>query len=151
MNVIIPYMIFHDWLLSLSIVFNIHPYPYVYIHIYQYFVPFYGQIIFHCVDGPHLFSHSPVDGHLGNSLSLLNSLASLILDFFTSMCNLYHVQAYFLFSFFWPPWAACGIWVPWPGMSPMPPAMEAWSPNHWTARGFPRITFLNNSDHSTLY
>ena len=24
--------------------------------------------------------------------------------------------------------------IPWPGMEPMPPAVEAWSPNHWTTR-----------------
>ena len=27
---------------------------------------------------------------------------------------------------------ACGILVPWPGFEPMPPAVEAQSPNHWT-------------------
>ena len=25
----------------------------------------------------------------------------------------------------------CGILVPWPGLEPMPPALEAWSLNHW--------------------
>ena len=32
---------------------------------------------------------------------------------------------------------ACGILVPQPGMEPMPPAVEARSPNHWTAREAP--------------
>ena len=27
-----------------------------------------------------------------------------------------------------------GILVPGPGIKPVPPAVEAWSPNHWTAR-----------------
>ena len=27
---------------------------------------------------------------------------------------------------------ACRILVPQPGMEPMPPALEAWSLNHWT-------------------
>ena len=34
--------------------------------------------------------------------------------------------------------AACGILVPQPGMEPMPPTVEAWSLNHWTAREFPK-------------
>ena len=29
---------------------------------------------------------------------------------------------------------AGGIPVPWPGIQPMPPALEAESPNHWTPR-----------------
>ena len=32
---------------------------------------------------------------------------------------------------------ACRILVPWPGIEPVPHAMEAQSPNHWTAREFP--------------
>ena len=39
----------------------------------------------------------------------------------------------FFFFFFWPR----GILVPWPGIEPVPPAVEAQSPNHWTAREFP--------------
>ena len=35
---------------------------------------------------------------------------------------------------FWLCHSACGILVPWPGIEPMPPAMEVWSLNHWTAR-----------------
>ena len=31
----------------------------------------------------------------------------------------------------------CGILVPWPGVMLMPPALEAWSLNHWTAREVP--------------
>jgi len=29
---------------------------------------------------------------------------------------------------------ACGILVPQQGIKPMPPAVEAWTPNHWTTR-----------------
>ena len=32
---------------------------------------------------------------------------------------------------------ACGILVPWPGIEPVPPALEAWSLNHWTTREVP--------------
>ena len=33
---------------------------------------------------------------------------------------------------------ACGILVPQPGFEPAPPALEAQSLNHWTAREVPR-------------
>ena len=46
-----------------------------------------------------------------------------------------------LFLFFWPHCIVCGILVPGPGIEPMPLAVTAWSPNHWTAREFP--LFLN--------
>ena len=36
--------------------------------------------------------------------------------------------------FFWPCHAACGILLPQPGVEPVPPAVEAQSLNHWTAR-----------------
>ena len=39
--------------------------------------------------------------------------------------------------FFWPHCTAGGILVPRPGIEPVPPAVEAWSPNHWTARELP--------------
>ena len=39
--------------------------------------------------------------------------------------------------YFWPHCVACGILFPWPGIEPTPPALEAWSPNHWTAREVP--------------
>ena len=38
------------------------------------------------------------------------------------------------FFFFWLRCVACRILVPWPGIEPRPPAVEAPSPNHWTAR-----------------
>ena len=36
---------------------------------------------------------------------------------------------------------ACGILVPQPGIEPVPPAVEARSLNHWTAREVPTVTF----------
>ena len=38
--------------------------------------------------------------------------------------------------------SACGILVPWPGIKPLPPAVEGQSPDHWTAREFPSPLFL---------
>jgi len=43
------------------------------------------------------------------------------------------------FSSFWPCHVTCEILLPGWGMEPMPPAVEAWSPNHWTTREFPLI------------
>ena len=46
----------------------------------------------------------------------------------------------FNFTYFWP--EACGILVPQPGTEPRATAVNALSPNHWTARELPRsVTF----------
>ena len=39
---------------------------------------------------------------------------------------------------------ACGILVPLLGIEPVPPALEAWSPNHRNVREFPISLFLKN-------
>ena len=50
-----------------------------------------------------------------------------------------------LFSFiFWLCSAAWGILVPWPGIKPIAPAVEAWSLNHWTTREVPKGTSLES-------
>ena len=38
------------------------------------------------------------------------------------------------FFFFWLSFRACGILVPRPKIKPEPPALAAWSLNHWIAR-----------------
>ena len=38
------------------------------------------------------------------------------------------------FFLFWLHLVTCGILVPQPGIEPVLPAVEAWSPNHWTTR-----------------
>ena len=45
------------------------------------------------------------------------------------------------FFFLWPHCATCGILVPRPGIEPAPPAVEAHSLNHWTAREVPGVLF----------
>ena len=35
--------------------------------------------------------------------------------------------------------SACRILLPQPGVEPMHPALEVLSPNHWTAREFPKM------------
>ena len=53
------------------------------------------------------------------------------------------------FFFFWSCSEACGILVPRPGIEPVPSAVKALSPNHWTAREFPTqiasITIITDS------
>ena len=49
-------------------------------------------------------------------------------------CVCVSVWYYFFLSFFWPHHTACGTLVPRPGIEPVPPAAEAQSLNHWTAR-----------------
>ena len=46
---------------------------------------------------------------------------------------------------------ACGILVPQPGFEPISPAVEALSPNHWTAREFPRAVLYLMPDFPSLY
>ena len=48
----------------------------------------------------------------------------------------------FLF-FFWLHCTAFGILVPWPGIEPKPPEVEAWGLNHCTAREVPIKTFFH--------
>ena len=47
-----------------------------------------------------------------------------------------------IYVFIWPQHAACGILVPRPGIEPVPPEVEAQSPNHRTAREVPQVTHL---------
>ena len=47
-----------------------------------------------------------------------------------------------LFFFFWPRHVACEILVPQPEIKPVPPAVEARSPNHWTASEVPSFLSL---------
>ena len=46
---------------------------------------------------------------------------------------------YCIFFCFWPHWRCegCGALVPPPGIKPMPPALGAWSLNHWSSREVP--------------
>ena len=53
-----------------------------------------------------------------------------------------------MFCFAWNLWfwlhcTACVILVPWPGIEPMPLAVEAQNPKHWTAREFRQCFFYS--------
>ena len=42
-----------------------------------------------------------------------------------------------MFIYFRPHLEACEIFVPQPGIEPVPPAVQVWRLNHWTAREIP--------------
>ena len=51
------------------------------------------------------------------------------------------VSFFFFFFFFWLRFAPHGILVLRPGIEPGPPAVKAWSANHWTTRESPHLWF----------
>ena len=54
--------------------------------------------------------------------------------------KIYKIKDFFFI--FWPHAVACRILFPQPRIEPVPLAVEAQSPNHWTAREFPKIKDL---------
>ena len=57
----------------------------------------------------------------------------------------------FILKNFWPHPEACGILVARPGIELVPPALEAQSLNHWTARDVPVIiSYLYETGFSKL-
>ena len=48
--------------------------------------------------------------------------------------NFIYLLLFFTFLKFWLHCVACEVLVPWPGIKPVFPALEAQSLNHWTAR-----------------
>ena len=55
------------------------------------------------------------------------------------------------FSLLWPCCMAWGILVHQPGLQTMPPAVKAWSLNHWTAREVPVLLQLNLFAYVYIY
>ena len=54
---------------------------------------------------------------------------------------LFYFQKIYFYLLFLAMSQACGIPVPWPETESMPPEVEAWSLNHWTARDIPLFYF----------
>ena len=116
--------------------------------------PFHRCLVFYCPESCNL---TPLSGFyfcyhiLKNNVAMKNCLTeaeagllSLWSLFFLSFLKL------FLFTYlFRLCGAACGILVPQPGIEPVPPAVEGWSPNLWTAREFSLKPFLIPSIHPT--
>ena len=78
-------------------------------------------------------SHSLLDCKVSteNSAASLMGIPSYLTSYFS-----------FLFFFYlWPYLEACRILFPWLGMEPSPPAVQAWSPNHWSIREVPTSYF----------
>ena len=50
---------------------------------------------------------------------------------------MYFISGIYLFIYLGHATRLAGILIPRPGIEPVPPAVEMWSPNHWTAREFP--------------
>ena len=75
-----------------------------------------------------------------------------ILVWFLSLNNMHLRLLYgFFFFFFWPCPMACRILVPRSGIEPKPSAVKAQSPNHWTAREFPRLLHVFSCLDSSLF
>ena len=55
-------------------------------------------------------------------------------------------SSYSFFFFFQLCQEACGILAPPQGVEPVPPAVEVWSLNHWTAREFPHVHTLTSHE-----
>ena len=53
----------------------------------------------------------------------------------------YWILSSTIFFIFWWCHTACGILLHQPGIKPMPPALEAWSLNHWTTKEVSTIVF----------
>ena len=55
------------------------------------------------------------------------------------LLNLIFLFLFIYLYIYWLCHTSCRILVPRPGIEPAPPAVEAWSLNHWTAREFPKF------------
>ena len=63
-----------------------------------------------------------------------------IIHDFSLFLNFIEMKSYPMYSSFFSFWQHCGACEtlgPRPGIEPMPPALEAWSLNHWTTREVP--------------
>ena len=65
--------------------------------------------------------------------------AAVLFFLFSKCCLL----SCFICLILWPHHAACRMLAPRSGIKPTHPAVEVWSPNHWTARQVPRAAVLN--------
>ena len=69
------------------------------------------------------------------NLMVMNSLSFFFFFFLIWECLNFSAFFFFIICM------ACSILVPQPGIKPIPPAVETWSLNHWTAREIPCLLF----------
>ena len=70
------------------------------------------------------------------AIFIINTIHNIQIDVFFLM-----ISESLFFFFFWLYSVTCRILVPLPEIEPSPPAVEAQSPNHWTARKVPEFPF----------
>ena len=77
---------------------------------------------------------------------LPHSILGFLLPIRWSLFNLLLISSasfslfiYIYLFIYWLHCTAYGILIPQPGIEPVSPTVEAWSPNHWTAREVPRL------------
>ena len=90
-----------------------------------------------------LFSFFPLQ--LYTSQRLHRKVAAQALSLLVSITTCFFFLRVFFFFFFWSHCTTCGILVPQPEIKPVPPAVEVWSPNHWTVREVPPYHFLTHT------
>ena len=79
-----------------------------------------------------------------NGLIFTSIISSFSKDLF-KILTFFSPQSFSTLFCFWPLHVALGILVPWSGIKPMYPAMEAWSLKHWIAREIPpHICIISN-------
>ena len=107
----------------------------IYISLYTCLIFFFWNI---CVS---LYVNRKREKHLKSGWICMKDIQKFYVLFFTlfhkseTTLNKFYV---FYFFIFWPGHMACVILVPWAGIELVSPAMEGWSPNHWTTSKFPK-------------
>ena len=79
--------------------------------------------------------------YMGVSIGNVGSGAGATAFFLISSSHCFIFLFILFHLFIWSCHVACRTLVPQPGIKPKPPAVEAQSPNHWTA-GSPSVSFL---------
>ena len=93
------------------------------------------------VNGKRPFSFTSYQGYMLSAWLITVDINLDHLDEVVFVRFLHYKVTLFIYLFiYWPHLVACGILVPWPRIEPVPPALEVWSLNHWTAREVPEVT-----------
>ena len=103
----------------------------------------YGILQARILEYAHLQGMFPTQGSNQCHLQLLHCKWILYHWATREIPSLWHLyKNYFNFFYFWSCYMACGILVPHSGIKPVPPALEAWSLNHWITRKAPNLWYF---------